>query len=371
MSFLVTTTQIFKLTQPFNLKCGGVLPGFQLIYETYGELNSQKNNAVLVCHALSAGHHLAGYYHDNPENIGWFDDFVGEGKAIDTRKFYVIGVNNIGGCYGSTGPSSIDPCTGEKYAGNFPMVTVEDWVRTQALLADELGINKFAAIVGGSLGGMQALQWSLDFPNRLANAVIIASAPKLSAQNIAFNDVARQAIINDPEFFNGNFYAHDTVPRQGLRVARMMGHITYLSDLKLDEKFGRSLRNEKLNFSYEVEFEVESYLRYQGDKFANFFDANTYLLMTKALDYFDPAHNYAGNLTITMAQASCKFLVLAFNSDWRFSPARSWELVSALLANNLAVAYSAMDSEHGHDSFLIPDPEYVEILQAYFANIEI
>lgn len=370
MPFIAQSPQVFKYNQPFKLKCGESLSEFQLTYETYGQLNSQKSNAVLVCHALSAHHHICGVYEDAPDNIGWWDEYIGPNKAIDTNVFFVIGVNNLGGCHGSTGPSSINPKTQKQYAGDFPMVTVEDWITAQALLVDHLGIEKLCAVVGGSLGGMQALQWSISLPHRVCNSVIIAAAPKLSAQNIAFNDVARQAIINDPEFYNGDYYAHNTKPRHGLRVARMMGHITYLSDDKLTEKFGRSLRSGKLTYSFNTEFEIESYLRYQGDKFADFFDANTYLLMTKALDYFDPAQEYQGNLTLALAKAQANFLVLCFDSDWRFEPARSWEIVYALLANKLNVSYSLLKSAHGHDSFLLPDKEYFEILKTYFDNIK-
>jgi len=371
MSFVVKTLNQFEFDQPFTLNGGGGLPSFNLTYETYGQLNKNKTNAVLVCHALSASHHVAGYYHDDPKNLGWWDSFVGPNKTIDTNKFYVIGLNNLGGCHGSTGPSSTNPQTNKKYANSFPMVTVKDWVKSQELFANYLGIEKFAAIVGGSLGGMQALQWAIDYPDRIENAVIIAATPKLSAQNIAFNDIARQAIINDPEFYNGDYYSHNTVPRHGLRVARMMGHITYLSDFKLTEKFGRTRRDQEFKYSYDIEFEIESYLRYQGEKFANYFDANTYLLMTKALDYFDPASEYNNSLQTALKKATAKFLVLTFNSDWRFNPIRSWEMVSAMLENDLDVSYCAINSESGHDSFLLPDQNYMDILKAYFNNISI
>ena len=361
----------FRSDAPICLKSGDQLPGFGLIYETYGTLNAAASNAVLVCHALSGGHHVAGVYADNPRNIGWWDNLVGPGKALDTNKFFVVGVNNLGGCYGSTGPLSINSKTGKRFGADFPMVTVEDWVAAQARLADHLGIETWAAVIGGSLGGMQALEWSLQFPERLRHAIVIASAPKLSAQNIAFNEVARQAILSDPEFFGGHYAEHGVVPRRGLRLARMIGHITYLSDDQMNDKFGRQLRNEEPQFSYDVDFEIESYLRYQGDKFANFFDANTYLLTTKALDYFDPAYAYGGDLTAALARAKAQFFIASFSTDWRFSPARSREIVFALLHNQRRVVYAEIDCDAGHDSFLLDDAHYHAVLRAYLENITV
>ena len=361
----------FRSDAPICLKSGDQLPGFGLIYETYGTLNAAASNAVLVCHALSGGHHVAGVYADNPRNIGWWDNLVGPGKALDTNKFFVVGVNNLGGCYGSTGPLSINAKTGKRFGADFPMVTVEDWVAAQARLADHLGIETWAAVIGGSLGGMQALEWSLQFPERLRHAIVIASAPKLSAQNIAFNEVARQAILSDPEFFGGHYAEHGVVPRRGLRLARMIGHITYLSDDQMNDKFGRQLRNEEPQFSYDVDFEIESYLRYQGDKFANFFDANTYLLTTKALDYFDPAYAYGGDLTAALARAKAQFFIASFSTDWRFSPARSREIVFALLHNQRRVVYAEIDCDAGHDSFLLDDAHYHAVLRAYLENITV
>ena len=361
----------FRSDAPICLKSGDQLPGFGLIYETYGTLNAAASNAVLVCHALSGGHHVAGVYADNPRNIGWWDNLVGPGKALDTNKFFVVGVNNLGGCYGSTGPLSINSKTGKRFGADFPMVTVEDWVAAQARLADHLGIDTWAAVIGGSLGGMQALEWSLQFPERLRHAIVIASAPKLSAQNIAFNEVARQAILSDPEFFGGHYAEHGVVPRRGLRLARMIGHITYLSDDQMNDKFGRQLRNEEPQFSYDVDFEIESYLRYQGDKFANFFDANTYLLTTKAMDYFDPAYAYGGDLTAALARAKAQFFIASFSTDWRFSPARSREIVFALLHNQRRVVYAEIDCDAGHDSFLLDDAHYHAVLRAYLENITV
>ncbi len=363
--------QRFRRNAPLALKGGGQLPSFELVYETYGTLNAARSNAVLVCHALSGSHHVAGTYADNPKNVGWWDNLVGPGKPLDTNKFFVIGVNNLGGCYGSTGPLSINPETGKRYGADFPLVTVEDWVAAQACLADDLGIDTWAAVIGGSLGGMQAIEWSLEFPERIRHAIAIASAPKLSAQNIAFNEVARQAILSDPDFHGGHYAEHGVVPTRGLRLARMIGHITYLSDDQMDEKFGRNLRNGEHSFSYGVDFEVESYLRYQGDKFAGFFDANTYLLTTKALDYFDPAYAYGGDLAAAFARARANFLVASFTTDWRFSPARSREIVFALMHNRRRVAYAEIDCDAGHDSFLLDDAHYHAVLRAYLENIKV
>tara|TARA_Y100001936_G_scaffold157909_1_gene154242 strand:- start:4015 stop:5142 length:1128 start_codon:yes stop_codon:yes gene_type:complete len=365
----IVTSETVKFDNKLHLKSGAILDGYELVYETYGELNKDKSNAVLICHALASNHHAAGCYDDDSKSIGWWNNMIGPGKAIDTKKFFVIGVNNLGGCHGSTGPASINKETGKLYGADFPMVTVQDWVATQAQLADYLGIQEFAAIAGGSLGGMQALQWTLDFPERVRHALIIASAAKLTAQNIAFNDVARQAIITDPDFYGGDYYSHNTVPRRGLRLARMLGHITYLSDHSMAEKFGRELRNGPLGFGFDVEFEIESYLRYQGDKFSDQFDANTYLLMTKALDYFDPAHDFNGNLREAFSVARSNFLVLSFTTDWRFSPERSHAIVKALLDNELNVSYAEITSSYGHDSFLMDDEYYHELVRSYMKNI--
>lgn len=354
---------------PLVFRSGAVLPRYELVYETYGRLNSAKSNAILICHALSGNHHVAGYYADAPNDLGWWDNMVGPGKPINTDKFFVIGLNNLGGCHGSTGPSSLNPETGQPYGASFPMITVEDWVESQVRLADLLGIQKFAAVIGGSLGGMQALQWSLAYPERIRHVLSIASAPRLTAQNIAFNDVARNAILTDPDFHGGDFYQHNVVPTRGLRLARMLGHITYLSDDAMADKFGRALRSGQFNYSYDIEFEIESYLRYQGDKFASSFDANTYLLMTKALDYFDPGHAYGGDLNKAFAHAKAGFLVISFTTDWRFSPQRSREIVQPLLHNRRHVSYAEITSTHGHDSFLMPHPHYFDVVRAYLDNV--
>jgi homoserine O-acetyltransferase len=355
--------------EPLILKGGRTLASYELVYETYGTLDADKSNAVLVCHALSGNHHVAGWHADNPKKLGWWDNMIGPGKAVDTDRFFVIGVNNLGGCHGSTGPASIDRSTGQPYGAGFPLVTVEDWVASQARLMDRLGIKRLAAAMGGSLGGMQALQWTLDFPDRISHAIVIAAAPKLSTQNIAFNDVARQAIVSDPEFHGGNFYAMKTIPARGLRLARMLGHITYLSEDLLGEKFGREIKGDDYGFNYDVEFEIESYLRYQGDKFAQVFDANTYLIMTKALDYFDPARETGGDFAKAVAPAKAGFLVASFSSDWRFPPERSREIVKALVKGGKDVTYAEIDAPHGHDAFLLDDVHYHRVVAAYMDNV--
>lgn len=365
----IVTPQMVRFDSPIILKSGATLPGYELVYETYGTLNAARSNAILVCHALSGSHHVAGLHAENDKAPGWWDNAVGPGKPLDTNRFFVIGVNNLGGCHGSTGPASNNPATNQPYGASFPFVTVDDWVATQAALADYLGIDRFAAIVGGSLGGMQALQWAITHPLRVANAIVIAAAPKLTAQNIAFNDVARQAILTDPDFHGGDYLAHGAIPKRGLRLARMLGHITYLSDDVMGSKFGRVLRTGALSFGYDVEFEIESYLRYQGDKFATSFDANTYLLMTKALDYFDPAHASKGNLSLALKPAQAKFLIVSFTSDWRFAPSRSRELVKALLDNERGVSYTEIHAAHGHDAFLMADTHYHAVLTAYLDNV--
>ena len=365
--------QPYAFSEPLPLASGASLRDYSLMVETYGMLNADKSNAVLVCHALNASHHVAGTYADAPRNVGWWDNMVGPGKPVDTDRFFVVGVNNLGSCFGSTGPMSLDPASGKPYGARFPVVTVEDWVDAQARLADRLGIERFAAVMGGSLGGMQALSWATRYPERVGHCVAIATTPRLSAQNIAFNDVARTAIQSDPDFHGGDYYAWGVVPKRGLRVARMIGHITYLSGDDMAEKFGRALRgkaeHDAYAFGYGVEFEVESYLRYQGDKFSEYFDANTYLLITRALDYFDPARNHGGDLARALAPAQCKFLLASFSTDWRFPPERSREIVEALIRNRRDVVYAEIDAPHGHDAFLLDDIRYHRLVAAYFDNI--
>jgi homoserine O-acetyltransferase/O-succinyltransferase len=365
----IVSTQRMQFGEPLLCQGGVTLSDYELVYETYGTLNNDRSNAVLVCHALSGNHHVAGYYEKNTKDVGWWDTMVGPGKPIDTDRFFVIGLNNLGGCHGSTGPVSINSATGKPYGPSFPIVTVGDWVESQSRLADRLNIQQFAAVIGGSLGGMQALQWSLAKPLRVRHVLAIASAPRLSAQNIAFNDVARNAILTDPDFHGGDYYEHSVVPTRGLRLARMLGHITYLSNDAMADKFGRGLRSGKYGYSYDVEFEIESYLRYQGDKFATHFDANTYLIMTKALDYFDPAREYEDDLNRAFSAARANFLVLSFTTDWRFAPERSRAIVKALLHNRLKVSYAEITSTHGHDSFLMQHDHYHSVMHAYFDNI--
>jgi homoserine O-acetyltransferase len=364
------SAQQMHFAEPLPLRSGAVLRDYTLMYETYGTLDATRSNAVLVCHALNASHHVAGVYADQPKNVGWWDNLIGPGKPLDTDRFFVVCVNNPGSCFGSTGPMHVNPDTGRPYGSDFPVVTVEDWVDAQARVLDRLGITQLAAVMGGSLGGMQALSWTLQYPERMRHALVIASAPNLSAQNIAFNEVARRAIVTDPEFHGGHFYAHGVVPKRGLTVARMIGHITYLSDDSMEAKFGRSLRAAELSYStQEIEFQIESYLRYQGDKFSEYFDANTYLLITRALDYFDPARDYEGNLSSALSRAQAKFLVVSFTTDWRFSPLRSREIVKALLDNRRDVSYAEIDAPHGHDAFLLDDARYHGVVRAYYANI--
>ena len=382
---LIAETKTLRISEPLALQSGAVLPSYEIAYETYGELCADKSNAVLICHALNASHHVAGVYVEEDGTVrakseGWWDNMVGPGKPVDTDRFFVIGVNNIGSCFGSSGPTTLNPETGRMWGADFPVVTVEDWVNAQAALLDALGIAQLAAVMGGSLGGMQATSWAMQYPDRVRHAVVVASAANLTAENIAFNEVARRAIVTDPDFHDGHYHAHDTLPRRGLRIARMIGHITYLSDDVMNEKFGRRLRQlandvtqastgpeRDFQFSTQaVEFEIESYLRYQGDKFAEYFDANTYLLITRALDYFDPAKSYGGSLTAALGQVKASFLVVSFTTDWRFAPSRSRELVRALLHNQRRVSYAEIDAPHGHDAFLLDDGRYHSAVRAYF-----
>ena len=377
---LIATPQSLHFEAPLSLQSGTSIRAYDLAFETYGSLNADKSNAVLICHALNASHHVAGVYAGQDKSEGWWDSMIGPGKPVDTNRFFVIGVNNLGSCFGSTGPMHINPdsANGQVYGADFPVVTVEDWVEAQARLLDQLGITTLAAVMGGSLGGMQALAWTLQYPGRVRRAVVVASAPNLTAENIAFNEVARRAITTDPDFHGGHFYRHGVVPKRGLRIARMIGHITYLSDDVMNAKFGRQLRHAvqdaaaSTDYRYstqEVEFQIESYLRYQGDKFADYFDANTYLLITRALDYFDPARKFGGSLTQALARARSKFLLISFVTDWRFAPSRSRELVKALLDNQREVSYAEIDAPHGHDAFLLDDERYHSVVRSYFESL--
>ena len=368
---LIAEPKSMHFAQPLPLRSGASVHGYDLAYETYGTLNADKSNAVLICHALNASHHVAGVYAGQDKSEGWWDTMIGPGKPVDTDRFFVIGVNNLGSCFGSTGPMHRNPDTGRIWGADFPVVTVEDWVNAQARLVDQLGIAQVAAVMGGSLGGMQALSWTLQHPQRVRHAAVIASAPNLTAENIAFNEVARRAIVTDPDFHGGHFYEHGVVPRRGLRIARMIGHITYLSDDVMNERFGRQLRS-GLDIRYttqDIEFQIESYLRHQGDKFSEYFDANTYLLITRALDYFDPAARHDGNLSKALAAATARFLLVSFTTDWRFSPQRSRELVKALLENRRDCSYAEIDAPHGHDAFLLEDPRYLSVVRAFFDRI--
>ncbi len=380
----LVSPQSMAFSQALPLRSGAVLRDYTLMYETYGTLNAARSNAVLVCHALNASHHVAGHYDGDPKSAGWWDNLIGPGKPLDTDRFFVIGVNNPGSCFGSTGPTHLNPATQQPYGADFPVVTVEDWVDAQARLCDALGIDKLAAVIGGSLGGMQALCWAMRYPQRLGHCIAIATAPNLSAQNIAFNEVARRAIVTDPDFHGGHYLAHGTVPKRGLRVARMIGHITYLSDDTMDAKFGRNLRAVACSVedgtqardvatprytTQDIEFEIESYLRHQGDKFSEYFDANSYLLITRVLDYFDPAREHGGDLSAAFAAATAKFQLISFTTDWRFSPGRSREIVKALLDNRLDVSYAEIAAPHGHDAFLLDDPRYHGVLRARFERI--
>tara|TARA_B100001093_G_scaffold16023_1_gene14659 strand:- start:290 stop:1489 length:1200 start_codon:yes stop_codon:yes gene_type:complete len=379
----IVTPQCIHFDKELSLRSGNVLPGFDLMIETYGELNTDKSNAILICHALSGDHHAAGYHDEEDAKPGWWDSCIGPGKPIDTNLFFVVSLNNLGGCAGSTGPASINPETGKYYGPDFPVVTVRDWVRSQVMLMDYLGISQWAAVVGGSLGGMQVLRWAISFPERLRHAVCIAAAPKLSAQNIAFNEVARHSIVNDPNFHEGRYLEAGTYPKQGLMLARMVGHITYLSDSAMREKFGRTitdldntgsnfgrdLRTGKLSFGLNMDFQVESYLHYQGERFSENFDANTYLLMTKALDYFDPSVDYEGDLSAAFENSNCKFLMMSFTTDWRFPPERSREIVNDLLKAGKEVTYLEIEADQGHDAFLLPIPRYINALSAYLKRV--
>lgn len=385
---MIAVPQFMHFPDALALQSGASIRDYTLAYETYGTLNAERSNAVLVCHALNASHHVAGVYEGQDKSEGWWDNMIGPGKPVDTDRFFVIGVNNLGSCFGSTGPMHENPDTGQVYGADFPVVTVEDWVDAQARLLDRLGIAQLAAVLGGSLGGMQALSWTLQYPGRVRHAVVVASAPNLTAENIAFNEVARRAIVTDPDFHGGHYYRHGVIPKRGLRIARMIGHITYLSDDVMNEKFGRSLRPPELlagqaapsadpatllrDYHYstqDIEFQIESYLRYQGDKFSDYFDANTYLLITRALDYFDPARRHGGNLTQALARARAHFLLVSFSTDWRFSPQRSREIVKALLDNRRSVTYAEIDAPHGHDAFLLDDARYLGVVGAYFDRI--
>jgi homoserine O-acetyltransferase len=368
----IVTAQTHTFMQPLVLASGRVLPHYTLAYETYGTLNANASNAVLVCHALSGSHHAAGYYSKNDAKPGWWENYIGPGKPIDTNHFYVVCVNNIGGCHGSTGPISINPETNEIYGPDFPAIRVRDWVKTQHDVMQLLGINQWAATIGGSLGGMQVMRWALEHPEKVRHSVVLASSMNLSAQNIAFNETARQAITSDPHFHEGYYQKHNTLPRQGLAIARMIGHLTYLSDDAMESKFGRDLRSGsfELGQDSDLEFQVESYLRHQGTNFAEVFDANSYILMTRALDYFDLAREYNNNPAEAFSRAKSDFMVIAFSTDWRFSPARSQEITNALIQAKKSVSYAEIESNFGHDAFLLKNPRFEAVFNAYMTRVK-
>lgn len=380
----IVTAQCFHFEEPLPLRSGKVIKSYDLMVETYGELNADKSNAILICPALSGDHHAAGYHSMADQKPGWWDVCIGPGKPIDTNHFFVVSLNNLGGCAGSTGPGSINPDTGTWYGPDFPVVTVRDWVNSQARLADRLGIKQWAAVMGGSLGGMQVMRWSISYPERVRHAIMLAVAPKLSAQNIAFNEVARQSITGDPDFHAGRYRDHGTIPKKGLMLARMVGHITYLSDSAMREKFGkatqeikeaslnlgRDLRAGQLSFGFDVDFQVESYLHYQGERFSETFDANSYLLMTKALDYFDPSVDYDGDLSKAFAKSDCRFLLVSYSTDWRFPPERTQEIVTALLKAGKQVSYLDIEADEGHDAFLLPVPRYMQAMTTYLNRVK-
>ncbi len=370
----LVTPQTYHFDEALDLACGKRLSAWDLVVETYGTLNEDRTNAVLICHALSGNHHAAGYHHPEEKKAGWWNHYIGPGKAIDTNKFFVVSLNNIGGCHGSTGPASINPETGKAWGSTFPHIRVRDWVKSQGMLADRMRIKKWAAVIGGSLGAMQCMRWALEYPDRLSHCVVIASAMKLTAQNIAFNETARRAIYSDPHFYNGDYLHKQTLPESGLAVARMIGHLTYLSDDGMGKKFGRDLKSGSFELGKEddVEFQIQSYLRYQGETFSKSFDANTYILMTRALDYFDLAREYNDDPVAAFKHAQCKFLVISFTSDWRFSPERSREIVNALMRADKDVVYAEIESSFGHDAFLVPNQlRYQELFSAYMQKIKV
>jgi homoserine O-acetyltransferase len=367
----IVTPQTHFFDQPLLLACGRTIPEYEIVYETYGELNADQSNAILICHALSGHHHAAGFHNQQDEKPGWWDCHIGPGKPIDTNHFFVVSLNNLGGCHGSTGPKSINSAIGKPWGPDFPQFRCRDWVHTQHELMQVLGINQWAAVIGGSLGGMQAMRWALEFPDKIRHCLVIASAMKLTAQNIAFNEIARQAIMSDPNFHQGHYIEHDTIPKQGLALARMVGHITYLSEDVMKEKFGREIKTGDFSPGSDdnVEFQVQSYLRYQGDTFSEGFDANTYILMTRALDYFDLAREFDDDAVKAFSHAQCEFLVVSFTSDWRFAADRSREITDALVAAQKPVTYANIESQYGHDAFLLPNQRYENLLTAYLQKI--
>ena len=365
---MIVQTQYVTFNQELKLQSGASLSQVTLAYETYGQLNEDRSNAILILHALSGDAHVAGFNSPQDEKPGWWDEAVGPGKAFDTDKYFVICSNVIGGCRGSTGPTSLDPATGKPFGLSFPVVTVADIVETQRWLIDYLGIDQLLTVTGGSMGGMQALQWTVSYPDRVRSAMVLASTARLSAQTIALNEVARQAIYADPHWNHGDYY-DATPPNAGLAVARMIGHITYLSDASMHEKFGRRLQErERYGYDFDTEFAVESYLRYRGNAFTRRFDANSFLYITKAMDYFDMSYGLP-TLADAFVNVTSKFLVVSYTSDWLYPSWQSKELVRSLLQNGIDVTYVEIESDYGHDSFLLEVERLAELTRDFLGQL--
>lgn len=360
-------TELVKFKEGIELVSGSKLSMFELMVETYGELNEEKSNGILVCHAFSGNQHAAGVSKD-ASTPGWWDELIGSSKAIDTDKYFVVCCNNLGGCSGSTGPTSINPETQEIYGKDFPLVSVIDWVNSQKMLADYLGIDKWKLVAGGSLGGMQALQWALSFPDSLEKSGIIAAAARSSTQNIAMNEVARESIRRDVNFHYGDYIKHDVKPKGGLKTARMLAHVTYLSETHMDLKFGRKFQDTTSKVGEDVNFEVENYLQYKGEKFSNSFDANSYILMTKAMDSYDAASAFSGDLEKALKSIKAKLLIIGFETDWLYPPKRGKEIQLAAMNVNVSCSYVTLDGEQGHDSFLFASSRYENIIKTFIQS---
>jgi len=368
IKLLITTPQNFRLAEPLPLDCGKVLKEVDIRYETAGTLSPQADNAILIAHALSGNAHVCGRYSEDDPKPGWWDDMVGPGRAIDTDKYFVICSNVIGSCAGSTGPRSIDPDSGEPYNLNFPVITIRDMVRAQKRLVASLGIDRLLSVLGGSMGGMQALEWAINYPDMVDSVIPIATTSQLSPQSIAFDWVGREAIKNDPRWNCGNYSAEQS-PEDGLATARMLAHITYLSDESMSRKFGRELQDtESYSFAFQRDFAVESYLEHQGRRFVELFDANSYFYITRALDYFDMAQRSGGDLAKTFEAAKAAFLVVSFSSDWLFPTAESRKIVNALLKNRLNVSFCEIKSGYGHDAFLLEVEALGRMIRDFLRN---
>lgn len=362
-----TVSEKISFEDSLTLQSGEILTGFELMTETYGELNSEKTNAVLVCHAFSGNHNAAGIK-DGEKKPGWWDEIIGDGKTIDTAKFFVVSLNNIGGCHGSTGPTTIANESSQPYGADFPEVSVSDWVETQKLLADHLGINCWEMVAGGSLGGMQALQWAISYPDRIKKAAIIAASSKISTQNIALNEVAREIIKKDENFYNGDYLARGESPKKGLKAARMLGHITYLSESNMSKRFGRKLQDPENKIDADINYEVENYLQYKGEQFAKTFDANSYILMTKAMDSFDPAKDFGNDLVSCLQNIQAKLLIASFDSDWLFPKEYGLDLQMSAIKAGINSAYIELDGDYGHDSFLFYSDQYAAALKNFLIS---